>query len=44
MSSNNTDKYYTEEEKQANERVDAWAVFGGLMVVLAVLIYFVATR
>ena len=44
MSSNNIDNHYTEEEKQANDRVDAWAMFGGLVVVLAILIYFVASQ
>jgi len=40
----NLDNHYTEEEKQANERVDAWAMGGGLLVVLAMLIFFVATQ
>lgn len=44
MSGNNPDNFYTEEEKRANERVDAWALFGGLMVILALLIFFVATN
>lgn len=44
MSGNNLDNHYTEEEKEANARVDAWAMFSGLMIVLAVLIFFVATK
>lgn len=38
------DNYYTEEEKLANERADAWGVFAGVMIILAMLIYFVASH